>query len=67
MWTRRNLLATFATRAGAGVICARGGFCATQETIFENKMISSGNNYPSLNIRADRFTDICVALHRRKA
>jgi hypothetical protein len=28
-------------------------------------MISSGNNYPSLNIRANQLTEICVALHRR--
>lgn len=65
MWTRRDVLASFLTRVGAGAICTRTGFCATQETVFENKMISSGNNYPSLKI-TNRLTDICVALHRRK-
>ncbi len=67
MWTRRDVLASFLTRVGASAICARSGFCAKQETIFENKMISSGNNFPSLNIRANQLTEICVALHRRKA
>lgn len=66
MWTRRDILAPFVARVGSDIIFARGGFCAKQETIFENKMISSGNNYPSLNIRANRLTGICVALHRRK-
>ena len=66
MWTRREIFAPFAARVGAGILIARGGFCAEQETIFENNMISSGNNYPSLDMRANRLTDICVALHRRR-
>ncbi len=67
MPTRRKFLSSFSTCVGAGAVCARGGFCAKQETIFETKMISAGNNYPSLNIKANRLTEICVALHRRKA
>jgi len=66
MWTRRNILAPIVARVGAGIMFASDGFGAKQETIFENKMISSGNNFPSLNIRANRLTEICVALHRRK-
>ena len=30
-------------------------------------MISSGNNFPTVNMRTNRLTSICVALHRRKA
>ena len=67
MWTRRDILAPLVTRVGAGIIFARGGFCSKQETIFEKKLISSGHNSPSLNISANRLTEICVALHRRKA
>lgn len=67
MWTRRDILTPFVARVGAGIIFARGRFCAKQETIFETAMISSGNNYPSLDMRANRLTDICVALHRRQA
>jgi hypothetical protein len=67
MWTRRNFLLSFVPRFGAGVICASDGLCAKQETTFESKMISEGNNYPSLNMQANRLTSICVALHRRKA
>ncbi len=66
MSTRRSFLASLSTRIGAGALCAHGGLCQKQETIFECKMISSGNNYPSLDVRANRLTDICVALHRRK-
>lgn len=29
-------------------------------------MISSGNNFPSVNVRTDRLIDVCVALHRRR-
>ena len=67
MWTRRDFFASFVTRLGAGAICVRSGLSAKPETIFESKMISAGNNYPSLNIRANRLTEICVALHLRKA
>lgn len=66
MWTRRDVLAPLVAQFGAGIIFARGGFWANQETVFENKMISSGSNYPSLNIKTNRLTEICVALHRRK-
>ena len=66
MWTRRDILTPFVARVGAGIIFARGGFCSKPETIFETAMISSGNNYPSLDMRANRLTDICVALHRRQ-
>ncbi len=65
MWTRRNFLTPFAAGIGAGVLLARSGFCQ-RETTFETKLISAGDNYPSLNIRANRLIEICVALHRRK-
>ena len=46
-------------------MCTRSGLCAEQETTFETKMISSGDNFPTVNMRTNRLTSICVALHRQ--
>ena len=66
MQTRRRFLLSGVAGVGAPAIppCAEPG--AKERTIFEPKMISAGNNRPSVNLRADRLIEICVALHRRR-
>ena len=66
MWTRRKFIASFSSRLGAGVTCARAGLCAKQETIFESGLIAALNDRPSLNMKANKLIEICVALHGRK-
>jgi hypothetical protein len=37
----------------------------TGTTVYEAKMISSGRNFPSVDINQDGFIPLCVALHKR--
>ena len=67
MWTRRSFFLSAMPCVGAAVVGTRSGFCAEQETTFETKMISSGDNFPTVNMRTNRLTSISVALHRQKA